>query len=102
MGSGVARQIREKWPHVYQSYHKATEDYAKEHGREALLGKVQFVKVTERTSIVNMFGQNKPSKRCEDERTTQPQEHSSQDYQNKERWHLIRPFYCRQYNDWVR
>lgn len=57
MGSGVAKQIREKWPHVYQSYHDATENYTKEHGREALLGKVQFIKVAENTSVVNMFGQ---------------------------------------------
>ncbi len=57
MGSGVAKQIRTKWPCVYQSYHNAVEKYSKEHGREELLGKIQFVKVTDKTKVVNMFGQ---------------------------------------------
>lgn len=57
MGSGVAKQIREKWPRAYTQYHDACEQYTQEHGKDWLLGKIQVVKVCDNTRVVNMFGQ---------------------------------------------
>jgi O-acetyl-ADP-ribose deacetylase (regulator of RNase III) len=58
MGSGVAKQVREKYPIVYNDYKRRCDIYAP----KALLGTAQFVgtSVTYRTpflGIFNLFGQ---------------------------------------------
>ena len=69
MGSGIAKQIRERWPVVYQEYQAKfdviEEEIIKLCGSwesqmdvsEALLGDVQFVAVGENKTVVNMFAQ---------------------------------------------
>lgn len=58
MGSGVAKQIREKFPDAYSDY-KTMVDYHKkaEGGTKELLGKVQAVKINSKW-ICNIFGQH--------------------------------------------
>lgn len=59
MGSGIALQVKEKYPEVYFEYlelinnHKLGEDL-----RHTLLGRVHSVKVSNLQFIVNIFGQN--------------------------------------------
>lgn len=58
MNSGVAKQIREKYPKVYEWYM----DFFKEHTigediRKDLLGRVNGVKVGKSLFVANMFGQ---------------------------------------------
>ena len=55
MGSGVAKQIRAKWPEVFDKYKKVCDDHA--NNREALLGQIQGIRVNENTAIINIFGQ---------------------------------------------
>ena len=69
MGSGIAKQIRERWPVVYQEYQAkfdaVEEEIIKLCGSwesqmdisEALLGDVQFIAVGENKTVVNMFAQ---------------------------------------------
>lgn len=57
MRSGVAKQIREKWPVVFDRYKAACDKYKDK--RDELLGKIQCVKVEEGTAVINIFGQNK-------------------------------------------
>ena len=69
MGSGIAKQIQERWPVVYQEYQAKfdaiEEEIIKLCGSwesqmdvsEALLGDVQFVAVGENKTVVNMFAQ---------------------------------------------
>ena len=55
MGAGIARQIRDKWPHVYDSYKTACDNASK---RRDLLGKVQHVRGKEGApDVINIFGQ---------------------------------------------
>lgn len=56
MGSGVAKQIREKWPDVYDRYKVLCDRYSG--NREQLLGRAQGVRVTGYSVVVNLFGQN--------------------------------------------
>lgn len=57
MGAGLAKQIKDKYPKVYDAYHRITE-----HKGESLLGTNQFVAVgSDGVSpyyICNMFGQD--------------------------------------------
>lgn len=53
MGSGIALSIRKKHPEVFRSY----QQLCLKKGRE-LLGKAQFIKVSDGTIIANCFGQN--------------------------------------------
>lgn len=55
MGSGVAKQIRARWPVVFSRYKKVCDDYSD--NREHLLGQVQGVRISENKIIVNIFGQ---------------------------------------------
>ena len=55
MGSGVARQIREKWPEVYNQYCERVES-SLTRGQD-LLGQTQAVNINENQSVVNIFGQ---------------------------------------------
>lgn len=52
MGSGVAKQVRERYPNVYASYQEMCESFG-----SALMGKAQFVKSGNKT-IINLFAQN--------------------------------------------
>ena len=56
MGSGVAKQVREKYPIAYRQYMNLCTD--KGSNPDALLGTAQFVYGTDKI-IVNMFAQNK-------------------------------------------
>lgn len=57
MGSGIAKQIRERWPVVYKEY-RAYYDYCKKHGLD-MLGHNFDVTVDDfdSTRVVNMFAQ---------------------------------------------
>ena len=57
MGSGIAKQIRERWPEVYKEY-KTYCDYCNKHGLN-MLGHNFDVPVDEcEKSVINMFSQN--------------------------------------------
>lgn len=56
MGSGLAKQIRNKYPSVYKHYHEVCSLYSS----DQLLGKIQVVEVKrsgKTLSVVNVFGQ---------------------------------------------
>ena len=52
MGSGVAKQIRSKWPKLYDAYR----DFCNQKKPEALLGDCQFTFIDD-VCVVNMFAQ---------------------------------------------
>lgn len=54
MGSGVAKQIRERWPVAFERY-KIRCDGALD--KKILLGSAQFVPVDDGRAVVNMFAQ---------------------------------------------
>lgn len=56
MGSGVAKQIKEKWPCVYDSYVSYCYDYIT--CTHELLGECQLVQVNDNQYVANLFGQN--------------------------------------------
>ena len=56
MGSGVAKQVREKYPWVYATYKRFCDNSIKS-GRE-MLGKCQEVFIDENRVIVNVFAQD--------------------------------------------
>ena len=57
MGSGVAKQVRDKYPWVYAEYRKLCE-YAKNHGEpKSLLGINKVVYINENQQIANLFAQ---------------------------------------------
>ena len=59
MGGGLALQIRNKYPEVYNCYKKLCSEFKP----NELLGKIQIVKVEGNNKyIVNLFGQNNISK----------------------------------------
>ena len=65
MGSGIAKQIRERWPVVYEQYiagFKAIEEESinwedQLDVSEVLLGRLQQVKVNDKQTVINMFAQ---------------------------------------------
>ena len=69
MGSGIAKQIRERWPVVYDAYISAYKDREDEILRncggfehmpdvsETLLGYLQKVPVNDKQTVINMFAQ---------------------------------------------
>lgn len=58
MGSGVAKQIKEKYPQAFKEYKQTINDHLKgEDLRRTLLGRVNGVKVGNNLYIANMFGQ---------------------------------------------
>lgn len=60
MGSGVAKQIRNKYPQVYEEYLEKVDEYTVgEDLREQLLGQVQGVVVGDDKIVANMFGQHR-------------------------------------------
>lgn len=56
MGAGIARQVKENYPNVYEAY-KKTCDKMKDNS-STLLGMVQIVDTGKGFSIVNLFGQD--------------------------------------------
>lgn len=58
MNSGVAKQIREKWPEVFTIYRQFVNDTTQLHGSEKLLGECQIVQTLDCNYVVNLFGQN--------------------------------------------
>lgn len=56
MGSGVAKQVRDRYPDVYTSYKNLCNDMR---DPSILLGTAQFVKIDGYTYIVNLFAQDK-------------------------------------------
>lgn len=56
MGSGVAKQIRDKWPRVYDSYVSYCYDYIT--CTNELLGECQLVQINDNQHVANLFGQN--------------------------------------------
>ena len=56
MGSGIAKQIRERWPEVYDGYKRFC-DYINKQG-ESLLGRVMVTNRGCPMHIVNMFSQD--------------------------------------------
>lgn len=64
MGSGLAKQIRNSYPKVYAEYVKllnwAKEEYKRGYSvKKYPLGSVQFVEVSDKKVIANIFGQLK-------------------------------------------
>ena len=59
MGHGIAKQVRERFPHVYDAYKKVCDDANNNH--ELLLGTVCDVPVSDKKGaaiICNLFGQD--------------------------------------------
>jgi len=54
MNSGLAKNIRDKWPIVYDNYYQFVRSRTI---KSALLGECQFVDVSETQKVVNVFGQ---------------------------------------------
>jgi len=62
MGSGLAKQIRDKYPNVYEEYisliNWAKKEYKRGYSKkESLLGSIQFVNCSDGKVIANLFGQ---------------------------------------------
>lgn len=69
MGSGIAKQIREKWPAVYDAYYAKFQEMEDEiiemcgsweiqmDVSEVLLGHMQIVPVNDKQNVINMFAQ---------------------------------------------
>ena len=53
MGSGVAKQIKEKWPNVFNEYMEAYNTI----DRKAILGSCQLVRIGDNRYVCNLFGQ---------------------------------------------
>lgn len=51
MNSGVAKQVKEKYPKVYKAYKKVCSS------GERLLGRTQIIPINDTQSIVNLFAQ---------------------------------------------
>lgn len=56
MGSGVAKQIRDKWPRAYDNYVLYCYDYIT--CTHELLGECQLVQINDNQYVANLFGQN--------------------------------------------
>ena len=65
MGSGIAKQIKERWPVVYKQYISGFKSIEKESINwedeldvsEVLLGRLQQIKVNDTQTVINMFAQ---------------------------------------------
>lgn len=56
MGSGIARQVREKFPNVYNNYVKNCNYFHEDTSK--LLGCIQVDSINEKQKIVNLYAQN--------------------------------------------
>lgn len=54
MGAGLAKQIRNKYPIVYDEYNNLCNRFS---NKNNLLGQVQFIKVDRNQIVANIFGQ---------------------------------------------
>lgn len=70
MGAGIAKQVKARWPKVFEHYKEACET-------KNCLGKTQLVKVNDSLYIANIFGEYCPGKPAED---CGPNEHRDTDY----------------------
>ena len=57
MRSGIAKQIRERWPVVYEEYEKLHRQYLVKGGVTYLHGQSQVVPINDHQSVINMFAQ---------------------------------------------
>lgn len=57
MGAGVAAQIAQRWPQVYQEYRKLYEAYIWDRLFPSPLGTVQLVPINEHQFVANLFAQ---------------------------------------------
>ena len=69
MGSGIAKQIKERWPVVYEAYMAGFEERRKEVEKlcgqwetqidvsETLLGHLQQIQINDKQTVINMFAQ---------------------------------------------
>lgn len=57
MGSGVAGQLRKKYPKIFSSYSSIVRDYIKNGEESPILGTVNIVIINDKLSIVNAFTQ---------------------------------------------
>ena len=57
MGSGIAKQIKERWPIVYEKYEKLHRQYLVKGGVTYLHGQSQIVPINDHQSVINMFAQ---------------------------------------------
>ena len=56
MGSGIARQIRERWPEVYKSYRRFYEDAVWSNSK--LLGRIDIANIIDdKRKVINVFSQ---------------------------------------------
>lgn len=58
MGSGIAKQIRTKYPEVYEEYHKYCESANLVSNSASMLGNAQFIECADGKVVANLFGQN--------------------------------------------
>lgn len=57
MGSGIAKQIKERWPIVYNEYKDLYRKNLNSNGVVYLHGKSQIVTIDKNKSVINMFAQ---------------------------------------------
>ena len=59
MGAGIAKQIRERWPEVYEKYIKRYEDTVwRGRGPECMLGSIDVVRLRDSNKcVINMYSQ---------------------------------------------
>ena len=57
MGSGIAKQVRDKYPWVYAHYKRLCDDVRESSSLDRLLGGPQLVFINERQAVANCFGQ---------------------------------------------
>lgn len=55
MGAGLAKQIRDKYPNVYNDYKWLV---SQRKDKKSLLGTVQYISVNDSKTVVNLFGQD--------------------------------------------
>lgn len=60
MASGIAKQIRARWPEVYDEYKKYCSKYIRLYNDpgEHLLGKIQFCYPNSEQAVINIFSQS--------------------------------------------
>lgn len=60
MGSGIAKQIRERWPEVYTKYRKEYDFWTQQMGRTmSPLGNIDIVRINNSNqSVINMYTQS--------------------------------------------
>ena len=57
MGSGVAGQLRKKYPSIFTEYSRIVREYIRDGEKNPILGTINVVPVTNKLSIINIFTQ---------------------------------------------